>query len=62
MLSPLKQTDTHTCIGLEEMSGVPHVPFEGLQIGPNKDPQKQFAYEKALHAVGGDVWSAGAGL
>lgn len=34
-----RQTDA-TCISPEEMSGAPHVPFEGLQIGPNKAPQK----------------------
>lgn len=33
-----RQTDTSaTCISPGEMSGGPHVPFEGLLIGPNKD-------------------------
>lgn len=48
-----KQTDTpSTCISPEEMSGVPHVLFEDLQIGLNKDPQGSLAYEKSLKCCG----------
>lgn len=55
-----RESDTSaTCIRLQT-SGAPHVPFEDLQIGPNKEPYKWFAYEKkSLHAVEGGVWLAG---
>lgn len=34
------------------LSGAPHVPLEGLQIGPHKDPWRKFAYEKSLTCCG----------
>lgn len=41
-----------TCIRLK-LSGASHVLFGGLLIGPNKDPQRGFAYERSVPAVGG---------
>lgn len=41
-----------TCIR-PKLSGASHVPFGGLLIGPNKDPQRGFAYERSVPAAGG---------
>lgn len=51
-LSPPKQTDAYTSYVHQEMSGATHVPFKGLQIGPDKDPWEVFAYEKSLTCCG----------
>lgn len=35
------------------------MPFGGLQIGPNKDPQRGFTYERSVPAAGGGGWGVG---
>lgn len=40
------QADTSTTCIRPELSGAAHVLFGGLLIGPNKDPQGGFAYER----------------
>lgn len=56
------QADTHTTCIRPKLPGASHVLFGGLLIGPNKDPQGQFAFERSVSAGeggGGDVRLAG---
>lgn len=57
-----RQTDRSPARIRPELSGASHVPFGGLQIGPNKDPQRGFTFERSVPAAGGGGVGAGKGL